>query len=762
MKKFEKASQVANVVYYLKAADVPRSANRALINDLFNGEPPYSEREAEENHCNTNVNFLDAARIAHDARNTFTNAFLKPGNFFTVSLDSGPPSKRSTWSRIITKNINRLMKQSKPYMDTLKAEFAQTVLHGVGPSAWEDKWKWCPDPVAMDDFLVPSRTKVSLENLDYFAIFKQFTPAKLYKLTHGKKLDPGWNMKLVNQLLKKYASEYLTNTYNDINITPEKLSETLKSDLTWFDNEAIPTINCWDFYYRNDDTEAEEWHRKMIVDYTTEGEMGQEFIYEPKAPFATNLNHILHVMFGDGSSVAPFRYHSVRGLGWLLYAVCHLQNRLRCKVNDKAFEDLMMWFRVSSPEDRERLDKIDLHHLGVIPDGLQILLNTERYNPNPTFIEQVLAQNNQTMSESSAQFRPELDNGTQKEMTAVEVMARMNNANALVGSMLTMSYNNQGFQYDEICRRFCQRPTLDKDAKEFQRKCREEGVPEEYLDSERWIIEPERVLGSGNKTLEIAQAKELMAARPLYDPEPQRQILHIFTEAMTDDPQLAAQLVPIDKKPVSDAVHDAQLAAGTLMMGMPVAIKTGMNHQEYIEALLGSMGAVIKRLQQQEQQQVPLDFKDLMGLQNIAAHIEQHIQILAQDKAEKQNVKRYSDLLGNFMNIVKAFMQHFVEAQQQAQQNGSNLPPEAKAKIQATMLTAQTKAKLDEAKTRQKLVHKDVAFKQRQAQDAQKHRMALGEQAQRVQADIAAKDVQTAADIKLKQAAVVSEPEGQE
>jgi len=35
--------------------------------------------------------------------------------------------------------------------------------------------------------------------------------------------------------------------------------------------------------------------------------------------------------FADLSAVAPFRYHSVRSLGWLLYAVINLQNRLRCK-----------------------------------------------------------------------------------------------------------------------------------------------------------------------------------------------------------------------------------------------------------------------------------------------------------------------------------------------------------------------------------------------------------------------------------------------
>src|SRR5687767_15712540 len=80
--KFDKPSGVATIVYWLREADLPRSINRSLINELFNGSQPYTDQEQRENNINTNVNFLDAPRIAHQARNTLNNAFLKPGNFF--------------------------------------------------------------------------------------------------------------------------------------------------------------------------------------------------------------------------------------------------------------------------------------------------------------------------------------------------------------------------------------------------------------------------------------------------------------------------------------------------------------------------------------------------------------------------------------------------------------------------------------------------------------------------------------------------------
>jgi hypothetical protein len=55
---------------------------------------PTRSRRLSENSIETNVNFLEAANIGHNARQQFANAFLKPGNYFTVTVDKGPAHKR--------------------------------------------------------------------------------------------------------------------------------------------------------------------------------------------------------------------------------------------------------------------------------------------------------------------------------------------------------------------------------------------------------------------------------------------------------------------------------------------------------------------------------------------------------------------------------------------------------------------------------------------------------------------------------------------
>lgn len=736
--KFDKPSAVANIVYYLREADLPRATNRALINSLFNGDTPWTETEADSNGVNTNVNFLDPARIAHGARNTLNNAVLKPGNFFKISVPDAPAHKASTWGRELTKLINRPMKKSKAYRETLRATFAQTVLHGAGPALFDSSDKWCPDPIGIEELLIPARVRASFDNLEYFAVYREYTPSKLFKKTHGKYVDKGWNKKMVNTILKKYKDDFGTPSNGDITQFPEKVEEAIGKDLAFFENEAVPQIKMWEFYFKDDESVEEKWYKRIILDSEEESEMAGDFLYKSDRVVGNSVDEILHVLFADGANVAPFKYHSVRGIGWLLYAVCHLQNRLMCKVTDSAFEQLMWYFRVSNPEDRERLKMIDLHTMGILPEGLDFVKAQDRYTPNPTFISQALAMNNQKMAESSSQFKAEIDNGTSKEMTAQEVMARMQSANALVGSTLNFTASQMEFQFREICRRFCNKKSSDKDVKEFQKQAKKAGIPEEYIDSDKWEIEPEMVLGAGNKTLEIAQAKELLGIRPLLDPEAQREVDHMFVEAVTDNPKLAERFVPTQKH-ISPTIQQAQLAAGALLLGLPVSVAQGLNRIDYIEAQLVSLGSVIERIVKTGNM---TDIKEVYGLKNLATHISQNIGILAQDRAETQRVKKYGDALGEFVNLIKGFEQRLMEQQPQ-QGNG-----EAQARIQEKLILAETNARIKEASSQQKLKQKDEAFIADQARKNASLQNELMRDSQKTAVDVEAKDIETAAEIR--------------
>lgn len=757
--EFKTEAAVDAVVYQMRIMDFPRGLNRALINELINGFPPYSDDEVSENNINTNVNFLEAAKITHDARRQFANAFLNPDPLFNVSLDYGPQWQRQKWSNRMTKELNKIIKGSLPYMETRRSVFAMDVAHGIGPSRWNDRQLWCPVETGIEDVLIPGKTLLSLRNLPFFAVYQQYTAQQLRRLTRGPHVDKGWNMGLVNRCIEwvdTQAQKLMYQSWPEI-WSPEKMSERVKEDGGCYASDSVPTINAWDFYYWDDKGGKSGWRRRIILDSWSQptvshgvvsmqkenGKYGADgrssFLYNSgDRVYAEKREQIIHFQFADGSGVAPFRYHSVRSLGFLIYSVCQLQNRLRCKFNDAVFESLMQYFRVNNMPDAERAMKVDLTDKKALPDGLEFVKAQDRWQVNEKLAQTGMELNRQSMADNSSSFTQDYGLSDKNEETATRTMAKVNSVSALVTAMLNQAYNYQKFQYDEICRRFCIPNSKDPDVRRFRLNCLKHGVPEEALNPEMWDVQPVRVIGAGNKILQVSMMDKVMSIYTKLDPSAQQEAKRMFIAVNTDDYDLAQRWVP-DQPHVSDSVHDAELSAGIMLSGLPVSLKEGVNHSEYIEHLLVAMMVRVQQISGRGGVGTP---DELMGLQNLAGQtiqgqplpgngIRAHIDLLAQDEKQPQNrgqapdrtvmemVKKYSDALGKMMNEVKAFAQRASEQAQKQNGNGS-ADAELQQQLASKALLDQTKAENSRQTNAQKQAQKQIAFEAEQARkDAQ-------------------------------------------
>src|SRR4030095_1139930 len=494
---FSNASVIEQLVWTMKLADFPRSQNRARINDLFNGAPPYTAQEEQQNNIAINVNFLEGTTLAHDARAQFANAFQKPGAFFTARTDMGPRHRRQKYGVIVTKEINRLLKQSPIYFETFRSKFAQLILHGIGPASWETRHGWCPDCNGIEDVLIPSHTLLTLKNLPFYAIYRSYTAEQLYSLTHGPKRDPGWQMETVDAVIKwadQETSKLSGTTWPEV-WSPEKMEERIKQDSGLYASDAVPTIDTWDFYFWNDSKKVSGWNRRIVLDgYGQPGVGGvvpekniiggrNQFLYNPgEKKYGSKISENVSFQFADLSAVAPFRYHSVRSLGFLLYAVCHLPERLRCKFHQDVFEALMMYMRVKSMDEAERTLKINLVSRGIIDDTVQFLSPQERWQVNAQLAELGLAHNQQIINQNSSSYvQSQGKTNPDVEKTAFQIRAELNATTALISSALLQAYQYQNFEYEEIFRRFCIKNSRDVDVRTFRLRCLKRGVPEDML-----------------------------------------------------------------------------------------------------------------------------------------------------------------------------------------------------------------------------------------------------------------------------------------
>jgi hypothetical protein len=760
---FSTASYVEEVIQTMRQADFPRGQNRAKIDELFSGFPPWTTQEADSARINTNVNFLDGPKLAADARRSYYNAFVKPANYFAMTLTGGPARKRGVWSAIVTKEINKVMKNSLAYFETMRSQMANTVLHGIGPTHWSDLERWRPRAIEIADLLVPSGTLLSLENLDHFAIWRQYTAHQLSDMIERKHVDPAWNKTLARRAVKWAMEQPAGQMTNWDSLSPEKLVEQIKEDGVYYSSDVVPTINTWDFYFYSSEGKKSGWRRRMILDVPPKGEIQDgkmdrnklgldtmQWLYNGRErTYAYDTENILHFQFGDLSPKAPFKYHSVRSLGWLIYAVCHLQNRLRCKVNDATFENLLNYFRVSSADEAERLTKIDLHNYGVVPEGVDFVSQNDRWQINHQLVLGAMADNRQQMNEAASQFREGRDTGAaQKEKTATEIMAEVNAANALVGTMLSLAYTYQKSQYNEIVRRFMKPNSSDPEVRKFRQRCLSQGVPARVLNADMWDVDPEQVLGSGNKTLQIAMAEKLMAVRPLLDPDAQRDALRMYIQANSDDPRLAERWVPSRPILVTESTHDAQLMVGPLMDGVKVEPVKGQDPPQIVNALLKAAGDIVQRIMTVTQ--VPTE-PELAGLVNVAFTIGQYLQLASEDEGNKDMIGKAQGQLSQLLNVLQQWRE---QLQQQQQQDGQNIDPKiqkelalTQARVEGMQAQAKVKAQIEDQKNRQRLQQSEQRFRQQQRQSEEDHTAGLRGKLRDGQVDVAVKDAKTAADI---------------
>lgn len=705
--KFSTVGALEEAVWAMRLADLPRGENRAILQRLYNGGAPFDEDKAEENYTQVNRNFLEGPNLLSQARRQWNRAFLGGGNYFTVSLDSGPERKRKEWSHIITRNINRRLKRNKSMMEQIRATGANVMLYGIGPVNWSNRRCPIPSPIPVASLMIPSETGIDFENLEYFAVFREWTPAQLYQLTHGPKVDPGWNMEAVTAQLK-YVGE---QTQKQPNATayqymPERIEELIKQDMGYWGSDAVPTVDVWDCYFRERE-DGEGWYRRTFLDWEVGGSITEStrkpdsrntskekggFLYNSgERKYSNALNEIIHCQFGDCSAYAPFKYHSVRALGWMLWGVCDLQNRLRSKLAESVFEQLMWFFRVTGQQDMNRIKKAILAHMGVIPNGVSFVPANERFKPDFELISGQIGMNRQILSENAAAFIQE-PNSRDKEMTATETMARVNQVNALVSGMLALGYEYETHKDREIGRRFCIKNNPYADVRAFRLDCLQDGVPPELLDADKWDVQPERVMGGGNKTLEIAQANQLIGLRKFLPAQSQRRIDHIAVEAFTDDPNLAESLAPVEgQKPISHSAHDAQLASDRILRGLQFTASPEMVPEEYVQVWIKDLATLVKKAQKGGGM-ATLD--QLRGFANLSQHIKQFLGLMAQNDEDKPRVKQYGDVLGKLDNFIKGFAQRLAEQQKAAaKQNGNGgVDPKAIAQIKGKMLIDKAKA----------------------------------------------------------------------
>lgn len=709
---FGTPEKVMSICADMQTAEALRAIDRAKINALANGLPPYSASECKKYNININVNWGELKNVVRDANGQANAALIHTESpYFTCTLEDGPMDKRQEWSMKFTENLNKPMqrgKSGKRHNFLLQTRNASMCLHGIGALLWTKRYSWMPRFVALEDLLIPTDTVIDFSNLRYFGVNLYLTPGEFADLTQSKDTKKGWNKKLCAQILDKTKYRVVPeNSMSEFVDRPEHMESVWKQNRGYYYCDAVEKIRLRAFYWQ-DVEKPQAWHRHIVLrDGLPEiDEVAQkQFIYDGNEEvFAEDIDHILYCLYGDGNLVPPLKYHSVRGLGVDLYAPAETSNRYRCQFMQHCFEQLLMLFRIQDPADRDRLKQVVLSAYGFLPEGLNFVTAQERHQIDPNLAAAAMGQMRQLMQENSSTWKADLNNGQGSDITAREAMIRLNQANKLVGATLKSSYQQESSgYYTELVRRFCEKDSTDPQVKKFREKCIRQGIPESMLNPEKWRISPEKVFGDGDRTQAELQSEWLWQNRTAFDPTAQRKIQRRVTATKLNNPSLATDLVPEVPDNDTEGTRAAEDLFGSLMQGVQCNYRTGIDAQGYVTKLLTMMAMVVKKIQSTDNMGTP---NDVIGLMTCAQNVQQYLQVMMGDPEQKQTVKQFADVLAQIINEIKGFSARLMEAQKSQQPDDA----EAQAKAQSTVMLAQVKAKINQQNAELKQRQKKMEF----------------------------------------------------
>ena len=202
------------------------------------------------------------------------------------------------------------------------------------------------------------------------------------------------------------------------------------------------------------------------------------------------------------------------------------------------------------------------------------------------------------------------------------------------------------------------------------------------------------------------------------------------------------EVIPEAPQPPSDDVQYAQSAFSILMLGLPFIMKEWVNHIAYTGMLMQMMQTKTQQAQQVIGQPsgVSIAAEAIAGLMNVAQHVQQEIQVIStQGDRGKEIASQLEKLLGEIVKALMEMGKQVAEMSQQMQQQGG-MSPEAQAKIQEMIMTAQTKGQIDMMKAQQKEELKKVGW----IEENQRRNATTA-------ADIERKNAQTIVDLQSQQ-----------
>lgn len=703
-----------------------RHERNARVKGLVDGNQPYNQALLDKNGQRYRANFNngEAESYLATSQTAFYDLFSEVETYAVAKLpDDLENIDGPVMEDAVTKNFHWLLKQHKSFDYNIQLSIHDMVLYGSGPQIWEGSENWQSRAMPHNRVFYPDDSPSNVQDLERFMVAVDYRVDQLWDFIRNEESakDGGWNVAEVKRAIMKASEETVNGQFTQGANWVDYQKYLRENNMTIGDKSKV--VKCVRLFYKEFSGKVSE----LLV--WCDGE-SSEFLYSGYEKYDGMGNCLCAFWYDRGDGTA----HSVRGLGTKMYQMLLSKMRLQLATVDAAFMRASLVFQAagSSAVSQQTLSVTSMGPFTVVPHGLNYL-NTN----NAGVIDAPLAVARDldgTLSSNLGQYRARLEKPEGNPRTATEVQAELQKQSILGKTQIARFYQQLDEYYQEVFRRAVlpltssdSAPKYVRDAKEFQERCVQDGVPLEIL--RRMSVTARRSVGQGSAYLRLVGLMQMFTTLYPVLPEDGKGLLVDDLIAAQAGREQVKRYHPKPQMRTAEAQQrwEAQIENDTLRNRGQVLVTPYHNHVIHLQEHLNFAAQAANSIQQGG------DPADVLGtLQATGAHCALHLQPLSADPTRKDAFKA---LYQQFQQLGKIADDLQKQLEQQAQAN---------AEKQAVAARAQAVANGTDP---------DVQLKQAELQakiqrDNAKAAAQMQLKAQKQQADMALKDAQTAAGIR--------------
>ena len=470
--------------------DEKRAHDRAVIQRMLDGAPPYDPDALRRKGLagKTNVNFGEGAAARDQALAPYMELVNSVDNLAWIDPDVEDPQRRGDWAQIISEEFTRMIRDWKQFDFNFTSLADGFLVNGVSFSPYQsdDDWTW--NAMRLGRVLVPNKSRPFAEDLELACVEEDMAPSDLYsKITGSGAEDAGWNVEFAQKMIVQYAKKQSRTVEDEDYDNWEKLEVAIKNNDLWFGNgiETAGTVPLVNYLVQEFDGSVSHYIGVRSGDHT------EEWIYANPSKFESMCDVLTVFAMGIGND----HIHSIRGLGYRIYNLVQLTNRLRCMSADGAAQSSQVMLQPSDTTagvTAQMTQILEGAGLTIIPGDFNVI---ERGFPNlsQNAIPQI-REMQQIMDSNIGQYRnlSKVPDAVEKTRGQVEIEAEKEAA--LEMAALNSFYVPWEELLQGIYRRAVQELGTGRD---FVERCVARGVPKEVL-MEPASVTAVRAIGNGS------------------------------------------------------------------------------------------------------------------------------------------------------------------------------------------------------------------------------------------------------------------------